>query len=242
MKANYSEILGAIVVVLAVTGVILNNRKLISCFYFWTVTNSICAYLHWTAGMYALTVRDLVFLILAFEGWYRWRSGGLMVNRKGRIVWALNTGLGEYELEVAEKRPSTIRDPDGGWWFSGHGDFSICSNAIELLTGIRLKPGQSGRVNPRSLKRLRMVKRTKESWVEFSFKEKLERLRAAEVLVKWVASQERILATEDAAYCDACRRSSPTEDLRVCAQCGGFVCLNCRCDTKRGEIEGIGCH
>lgn len=66
------EIIGLISTALAVTGVILNNRRLISCFYLWLFSNAICAYLHYHTELYSLLLRDLIFLALAFEGLYRW--------------------------------------------------------------------------------------------------------------------------------------------------------------------------
>ena len=69
-----NEIIGGIVCVLAVVGVLLNNRKLISCFYFWIVSNSLSGLLHWNAGQYSLCARDVIFLALAVEGLLKWRD------------------------------------------------------------------------------------------------------------------------------------------------------------------------
>lgn len=66
------ETLGKIVTILAVTGVILNNRKMKGCFCLWIFSNSLCAYIHWGAGLNSLFVRDIIFLCLAVEGWYKW--------------------------------------------------------------------------------------------------------------------------------------------------------------------------
>ena len=67
-----NETLGAIAGVLAVIGVVLNNRRMISCFYIWIVSNSICALLHFNAELWSLMIRDIVFIGLALEGIYRW--------------------------------------------------------------------------------------------------------------------------------------------------------------------------
>ncbi len=73
------ELLGATATILAVTGVLLNNRKLIACFYVWLVSNAITAYIHCDAQLYSLLIRDVIFLGLAVEGLYRW---GKTTNRK----------------------------------------------------------------------------------------------------------------------------------------------------------------
>jgi len=67
-----NEVFGTISMILAVVGVLLNNRKMISCFYVWIVSNLISAYLHFDAEIYSLLVRDLIFLVLAFEGVMKW--------------------------------------------------------------------------------------------------------------------------------------------------------------------------
>lgn len=69
-----NELLGTISMALAVTGVLLNNRKMISCFYVWIVSNFVSAYLHFDSGIYSLLIRDLVFLVLACEGIMKWRK------------------------------------------------------------------------------------------------------------------------------------------------------------------------
>jgi nicotinamide riboside transporter PnuC len=68
-----TELFGTIAMVLAVTGVILNNRKLISCFYLFLISNAISAGIHFHAGIWSLFTRDVVFFGLAIEGIIRWR-------------------------------------------------------------------------------------------------------------------------------------------------------------------------
>lgn len=68
------EVLGTIATALAIGGVILNNRKIIFCFYLWLVSNFITAMIHYNAGIFSLLIRDLIFLVLATEGIYRWRK------------------------------------------------------------------------------------------------------------------------------------------------------------------------
>ena len=66
------ELFGTIATLLAITGVILNNRKMIACFYIWLVSNFICAAIHYQAGIMSLFFRDLIFFVLAIDGLYRW--------------------------------------------------------------------------------------------------------------------------------------------------------------------------
>lgn len=70
------EIAGTIAMVLAVGGVLLNNRKMIACFPIWMVSNAICLGIHATTGVVMLAVRDAVFIALAIAGWRRWRKKG----------------------------------------------------------------------------------------------------------------------------------------------------------------------
>jgi nicotinamide riboside transporter PnuC len=68
------EILGTVATVLAVVGVVLNNHKVIHCFLFWLISNSLTLYLHLRGRMWSLAVRDAVFLGLAVAGWFQWRA------------------------------------------------------------------------------------------------------------------------------------------------------------------------
>ncbi len=73
------EIIGVITTVIAVGGVILNNRKVRWCFCLWMVSNFLSMTIHVLAAvrgnneMWAFAVRDGIFLILAVEGWNKWR-------------------------------------------------------------------------------------------------------------------------------------------------------------------------
>ena len=66
------ETIGTIATVLAITGVLANNRRLRWCFVVWMVSNSLTAGIHAYAGIWSLFVRDAIFLILAVEGWKKW--------------------------------------------------------------------------------------------------------------------------------------------------------------------------
>jgi len=67
-----AETLGWIVTVVAVAGVVLNNRRHRACFVLWLASNVISAGIHLSAGMLALTVRDAVFFALAIHGLVCW--------------------------------------------------------------------------------------------------------------------------------------------------------------------------
>jgi len=69
---NWLEITGGVATVLAVVGVVLNNRKLTWCFPLWIISNVLWAYLHVRVDLWSGLVRDVVFTGLAFEGWYQW--------------------------------------------------------------------------------------------------------------------------------------------------------------------------
>lgn len=66
------EIMGIVAGVLAVTGCLLNNRRLRWCFLVWFVSNLITAVIHFDVGVWSLLARDLIFMTLAAEGWIRW--------------------------------------------------------------------------------------------------------------------------------------------------------------------------
>mgnify|MGYP001581333398 FL=1 len=67
------ELLGAVATVLAIVGVILNNRKMTVCFYLWIVSNLLSALIHYDAKVWSLCVRDAIFIFLAIEGIWKWR-------------------------------------------------------------------------------------------------------------------------------------------------------------------------
>ncbi len=67
------EIIGIIATIVAVGGVVLNNRKYRWCFVLWMVSNSLSCLIHLQTGPWSLVGRDLIFLVLAVEGYYRWR-------------------------------------------------------------------------------------------------------------------------------------------------------------------------
>jgi len=66
------EIIGTIATVLAVGGVLANNRRLRWCVIAWMVSNSLTLGIHAYMAIWSLAVRDAIFLILAVEGWIKW--------------------------------------------------------------------------------------------------------------------------------------------------------------------------
>jgi len=71
------ELIGIVTTILAVIGVLLNNRKLRICFIFWFFSNFLsglihCQAVHYQEAMWTLALRDLVFFVLAIDGWFRW--------------------------------------------------------------------------------------------------------------------------------------------------------------------------
>ena len=67
------ELLGTLATTIAAAGVYLNNKRRITCFYLWIVSNTLRLIIHIILGIWSLTVGDLVFLLLAFHGWREWR-------------------------------------------------------------------------------------------------------------------------------------------------------------------------
>ena len=78
----WMELLGVVGSALAIAGVVLNNRKMIACFPIWAVSNTICLIIHaWAASggesPWSMLIRDAIFLVLAFEGYWIWRKKGV---------------------------------------------------------------------------------------------------------------------------------------------------------------------
>jgi nicotinamide riboside transporter PnuC len=66
------ELIGTVSTILAIAGVILNNRRLRTCFLLWLISNSLSLIIHTQTGVWSLVARDGIFLILAIEGWIKW--------------------------------------------------------------------------------------------------------------------------------------------------------------------------
>lgn len=67
-------LVGIVTLVLAVGGVVLNNRRLRVCFVLWMISNILSACLHIKAAMWPLAVRDVIFFVFAVEGWFLWKK------------------------------------------------------------------------------------------------------------------------------------------------------------------------
>jgi len=61
---------------LSMIGCLLNNRKLLLCWPVFIAADAVFVYLHLSKGFYVYAIRELAFLILCFEGWYRWKYKG----------------------------------------------------------------------------------------------------------------------------------------------------------------------
>ena len=66
------ELTGTIATVLAVLGVVLNNRRMRICFAIWLVSNTLSLVIHVDAALWSLAARDAIFIVLAVDGWVRW--------------------------------------------------------------------------------------------------------------------------------------------------------------------------
>lgn len=64
--------IGLIATTLAVTGVVLNIRKNRWGFALWVIANLLCLWLHASAEMGTLIIGDIIFTVLAIEGFVRW--------------------------------------------------------------------------------------------------------------------------------------------------------------------------
>ncbi len=67
------EIVSAVATIIAIAGVILNNARRRECFYLWLVSNGMSLAVHACCGLWVMTARDAVFLILAVHGLYSWK-------------------------------------------------------------------------------------------------------------------------------------------------------------------------
>ena len=72
LRRNSVEVVSWLATGIAVTGVVLNNHQSAWCFGFWLVSNSLTACIHLKSRLWGLMVRDLIFLALAVDGWWRW--------------------------------------------------------------------------------------------------------------------------------------------------------------------------
>ena len=64
------EIIGVVSTVIAIIGVLANNRHLRWCFLLWLISNAMSMAIHIDAGIWSLAVRDAAFFVMAVEGWF----------------------------------------------------------------------------------------------------------------------------------------------------------------------------
>lgn len=58
---------------LSITACLLCNRKRILCWPIFILADAIFVYLHLSRGLYVEAIREGTFLLLCFEGYYRWK-------------------------------------------------------------------------------------------------------------------------------------------------------------------------
>ena len=68
------EAISTLATVIAIAGVILNNHRRRSCFILWLGSNSLTLLVHLVVGLWAMSIRDAIFIYLAIDGWYRWKG------------------------------------------------------------------------------------------------------------------------------------------------------------------------
>ena len=101
MDIPMNEIIGIFAAILAVLGVLTNNRRLRVCFLIWLVSNALTGFIHANAGIWSLVVRDAIFFVLAIEGGIRestqsWRE--VLLKLKSLGMNALELGVGDGAL------------------------------------------------------------------------------------------------------------------------------------------------
>ena len=66
------ELIGTAATILAVAGVLANNRWVRACFLVWMLSNLLTGTIHAYTGIWSLLVRDVIFFVLAIEGYIKW--------------------------------------------------------------------------------------------------------------------------------------------------------------------------
>jgi nicotinamide riboside transporter PnuC len=68
------EAVSLLACIIAVAGVVLNNRKMRLCFPLWVASNLLSLAVHLYSWLFGMVLRDIVFIILAVEGWILWKE------------------------------------------------------------------------------------------------------------------------------------------------------------------------
>lgn len=66
------ELISLAAMVIAITGVVLNNHGRRACFWVWLASNTISAMIHIHSGLVVMTVGDIIFAALAVHGLVCW--------------------------------------------------------------------------------------------------------------------------------------------------------------------------
>lgn len=82
------EFLGVIATVFAVYGVILNNDHKKSCFLLWFFSNALSIVIHASFLCWSLTLRDAIFIYLAYVGYKKWTKLEQFFKEKNK--WTKN--------------------------------------------------------------------------------------------------------------------------------------------------------
>ncbi len=72
-----------LVSIAALVGIVLNIRKHVACFYVWSCTNAVWAWLDWTHGLEAQAALMSVYFLLSLWGIWKWtprEKGGSRVE------------------------------------------------------------------------------------------------------------------------------------------------------------------
>lgn len=64
-----------ILVILGITGVILNNHQKIECFYVWGFTSICWCIIDFHHGIYSQSALFAIYFGLSIHGWWNWRRG-----------------------------------------------------------------------------------------------------------------------------------------------------------------------
>ena len=102
-----------IVLILAVLGVVFNNKKVILCFPIWMISNAMAGYIHMDGQLYGMLVRDLAFFVLCIQGWYCWRRDPFRrmrrQNRRANRTWRERTNV-NYDGDFGRYRKPQDRE------------------------------------------------------------------------------------------------------------------------------------
>lgn len=70
--AGFAEALGVVAIVLSVWGTVHINNRDRRGFALWIIANVASFAVHYLTGVWTMGARDIVFLALAVDGWFRW--------------------------------------------------------------------------------------------------------------------------------------------------------------------------